>query len=161
MHVHESIAAEKVFKYSSGVIECVGVMMESLNLMTYTVYRQPDEKNHRSTSQHFASSLTELREHLASLPVPTPDIMVHGDFNLPHANWETGECASGASKDEKKMVRAFYELSLDNFLIQLVEGPTHKCGNTLDLIFCNKAGIKKSLKTPSEIHDNACFSHVQ
>ena len=157
MHVHEGIAAETVFNFSSGVIECVGVMMESLNLMAYTVYRQPDEKNHRSTSQHFASFLSELREHLASLPTPTPDIMVQGDFNLPHANWETGECVSGASKDEKKMVRAFYELSLENFLVQQVEGPTHKCGNTLDLIFCNNAGMVHSadaLPTDPSITDH-------
>ena len=143
-HVHDSIAAEKVFEFSSGVIECVGVMLESMNLMMYTIYRQPDEKNHRSTNQHFAPLLSKLREHLASLPTPTPDIMLQGDFNLPHADWETGECSKGASKDEKKMVRAFYELTLENFLVQQVEGSTHRCGNTLDLIFCNNADMVHS-----------------
>ena len=36
VYVHEELAAENVFPFSSGVIECVGVMIESLNLMTYT-----------------------------------------------------------------------------------------------------------------------------
>ena len=145
-YVHSSLAAEKVFEYSSGVNECVGVMVESLNLMIYTVYRQPDEKNHRSTSQHFTPLLTKLHEHISSLPSPTPDVILQGDFNLPHADWETGECRSGMP-DMKKMVRALYELTLDHFLVQQVEGPTHKDGNTLDLIFTNNAGMVHSADT--------------
>ena len=110
VYVHEDLAAENVFSFNSGVIECIGVMVESLNLMTYTVYRQPDEPNHRSTCQHFSAFLAKLNEHLDSLPTPTPDIIVQGDLNLPHANWETGECgpAAGTSKvtrDEKRWSR--------------------------------------------------------
>ena len=148
--VHSSLAAELVFEFSSGVIECSGVMIHSLNLMVYTVYRQPDEKNHRSTSQHFSALLTKLREHLSSLPKPTPDVILQGDFNLPHANWETGECTPGVSssptKDEKNMVRALYELTLEHFLVQQVEGPTHKYGNMLDLVFSNNAEMMHSVE---------------
>ena len=155
VYVHEDLAAENVFSFNSGVIECIGVMVESLNLMTYTVYRQPDEPDHRSTWQHFSAFLAKLNEHLDSLPTPTPDIIVQGDLNLPHANWETGECgpAAGTSKvtrDEKKMVKALYELSLNHFLVQQVEGPTHKLGNTLDLIFSNNASLTHNIDiTPS------------
>ena len=152
VYVREGIAAETSFSYSSGVIECIGVMVESLNLMTYTVYRQPDEPNHRSTNQQFTPFINKLNSHIKSLPTPTPDIILQGDFNLPHANWETGECRSKSptdkvSKPEKLMVKALYELSLEHFLVQQVEGPTQKSGNTLDLIFTNNAPLVHNLET--------------
>ena len=150
VYVHEELAAEQVFEYRSGVIECIGVMVESLNLMTYTVYRQPDEPNHRSTCQHFTPFITKLNEHISSLPTPTPDVIIQGDLNLPHAEWDTGECRPGPDgrsvpKDEKNMVKALYDLTLTHFLVQQVEGATQAAGNTLDLIFTNNSAITHSL----------------
>ena len=145
MYVKDGYAAEKVFEFSSGVIECVGVMIDTLNLMTYTVYRQPDEPNHRSTSQHFSAFINQLKAHISSLPTPTPDIVLQGDFNLPNADWETGEYRPRAPKDEKKMIKALYELTLDNFMVQQVEGPTQISGNTLDLVFMNNAAMIHSI----------------
>ena len=39
------------------------------------------------------------------------------------------------------MVQALYELSLDYFLIQQYDCPTHKDGNTVDLLFTNNTDI--------------------
>ena len=60
---------------------------------------------------------------MTSLTNPTPDILFMGDFNLPHANWLTGECSPGADKEEQKMVKCLYEHSLDHFLIQYLDCP--------------------------------------
>merc|ERR1711895_132724 len=115
--------------YPNGVIESIGLHMTSLNLVYILTYRSPDDsaktkdgqsrKNrHRSTIKQFKNYLTKLKKFLKTLPSPTPDIIMMGDFNLPHADWISGQCTSGASTDEQEMVRALYELSLEYFLIQ-------------------------------------------
>ena len=81
-------SCEKVFAYSSGMIEAIGVHIRTLNLLMIVLYRQPDdrERGRRSTSHEFGHFLEELDEFLSSLPPPSPDIVVMGDFNLPHGN---------------------------------------------------------------------------
>ena len=68
-----------------------------------------------------------------------------GDFNLPHATWLTGECSPGADKEEQKMVKCLYEHSLDHFLIQYLDCPTHKDGNMIDLLFTNNSDLIHNL----------------
>ena len=155
-----AISSEICFEFSNGVIESLGVTLRSLNLVIVVTYRSPDSKPnnkdfthkperkwYRSTSKEFTGYLNQLNKCLKSLPSPTPDILLMGDYNLPHANWLTGECSPGASKDEKKMAKDLSELSLENFLVQQVEVPTHKEGNTLDLIFTNNTDLIHNLST--------------
>ena len=82
-----------------------------------------------------------MKKFLSSFPSPTPDILVMGDYNLPHANWSSGKCTPGASRDEQHMVRSLHEFCLEHFLVHQHEQPTHKDGNTIDLIFTNNADL--------------------
>ena len=78
-----------------------------------------------------------------------------GDYNLPHADWISGQCTSGASTDEQDMVRALYELSLDYFLVQQYDCPTHRDGNTIDLLFTNNSNIVHNTEAlPSAVTDH-------
>ena len=72
--------------------------------------------SNRSTQKEFRDYLAQLRKFLVYLPSSTPDIVMMGDFNLPHADWITGQCRSGATTDEKEMVSALYSLAFDHFL---------------------------------------------
>ena len=91
-----------------------------------------------------------------------------GDFNLPHANWITGECTAGASTDEQEMVRMLYNLSLDYFLVQQYDCATHRLGNTIDLLFTNNSHIIHNMEAikaiPSAVTDHylmnfsACYN---
>ena len=83
----------------------------------------------------------ELDKFLASQSPPAPDIVIMGDFNLPHGDWSGGESAQGAAGDEGDMVRALNELTSSHFLVQQVECPTHKDGGMLDLIFTNNGDL--------------------
>ena len=166
---------------NSDVIECVGVMIESINAMVYVAYRQPNNPpKHRSTSKEFTTFLTKLDNHMSSLPTPTPTIYLVGDFNLPNADWESGDTLnSDASNtpddpaeadqpaepndarrrvaDRRKMVKALYELGLGHFLVQQIESTTHIKGNTLDLCFTNNSqAIHEIISTPcaTEITDH-------
>ena len=50
-------------------------------------------------------AFTEIKSLLTKLPTPTPDIVVCGDFNLPHLTSPDGTLRLGASKDEQIMAR--------------------------------------------------------
>ena len=166
IYARNDLASEERFKFSSGVIECIGVTMESINTTMYAVYRQPQNQNHKSTSKEFSTFINQLSNDISSLPTPTPNIVLVGDFNLPHANWETGEVQTSPSgsepnADERRMVKSLYDLTLNNFLVQQVEGPTQIKGNTLDLMFTNNSeAIHEFISSPCapEITDH---SHVE
>ena len=158
-----ALTAESPFSFLNGVIESLGILLPSLNLVLITTYRSPDVNiqnkdgrvNHRSTQKQFRDYLAQLRKFLVSLPSPTPDIVMMGDFNLPHADWITGQCRSGATTDEKEMVSALYNLAIDHFLIQQYDCPTHRAGNTIDLLFSNSSNIIHSIEAcPSSVSDH-------
>jgi hypothetical protein len=53
-------------------------------------------------------------------------VVVVGDFNLPHVEWDRGWSTCGGE-------RMVLDTMADMFWHQLVRGPTHRLGNTLDL----------------------------
>ncbi|XP_058039494.1 uncharacterized protein LOC131198648 [Ahaetulla prasina] len=68
-------------------------------------------------------TLPELLNAIARMAVETPRLMVMGDFNLPSVG--------GASTSAREFMASMAALDLT----QLVNGPIHFRGNTLDLIF--------------------------
>ena len=132
-----ALSAEPIFSHSNGVIESLGLKVTALNLVLVVTYRSPDASRHRSRNIDFVAYLAELNRMLRSLPSPTPDIVMVGDYNLPHADWMTGDCLPGASKDEQEMVKNLFNLTMDHLLTQQIDQPTHRSGNTLDLLFTN------------------------
>ena len=116
-----ALTAETLFTFSNGVIESLGIFLPSLNLVLVISYRSPDGKlvnQHRSTVKEFRAFLAQLKEFLVSLPSPTPDIVMMGDFNLPNGNWTTGQCSPGATTDEQEMVTALYNLASEHVRVQ-------------------------------------------
>ena len=161
-----AITTEVLFSYSNGVIESIGLHLTSLNLVLVVTYRSPDDNaktkdgevrmnRHRSTMKEFKSYLTELKKFFKSLPSPTPDIIMMGDFNFPHADWVSGQCRSGASIDEQQMVAALYELTIEHFLVQQFDTATHRDGNMIDLLFTNNSNIIHNAESfPSSVTDH-------
>ena len=91
----------------------------------------------------------------SSLPPPCPDIVVMGDFNLPHGNWCLDKDARLAAGDEAEMVRALDNFTSTHFLVQQVDCPTHKDGGILDLIFTNNCDLihcLSAIPTPNSDH---------
>ena len=166
IYIRDDFAAqsETVFTFGNGVIEAVGVMIKPVNLLLIATYRSPDNRNtggnqdssyKRSTSKEFSPYLTALKKLLTELQSPTPDIVLMGDYNLPHANWMNGECLPGATSDEQTMVKNLYELTLEHFLINQIDEPTHRAGNTLDLVLTNNADLIHNVSvTPSAVSDH-------
>ena len=88
---------------------------------------------------------------MSHLQAPYPDIILCGDFNLPHIDWRNGTKHSGATKDEQDMIDLLEELTTEHFLFQQIMRPTHKHGNTLDLLFCNN---------PDFLHEYHCSATI-
>ena len=150
-------STEQIFNHSSGVIEAVGIHVAALDTIMIVVYRQPDDTVHcnRSTSRQFKYFIEELEVCLRDLPSPVPNIVILGDFNLPYATWGPLGCSPGTPADERRMVGELRELTLDNFLTQQVEFPTHRDGNMLDIVFTNNSSLVHDIcALPSGVSDH-------
>ena len=79
----------------------------------------------------------EITNVLEVLPTPTPKILIFGDFNLPRTVWPHCVAKHDASPSERDMTNIMSEFISLYFLSQLVSEPTHKAGNTLDIILTN------------------------
>ena len=136
---------ETILGYSNGVIEITGLYSKAKNLLLIVLYRQPDDTKggHRSTNKEFKQALSKLEECLSSFS-QMPDTLLCGDFNLPHAKWSKAQVSQCAGGDEKIMIDDLLALCNEFFLTQFIKHPTHKLGNTLDLIFSNNPAILHS-----------------
>ena len=150
VYIRNDIASEMeiILDYSSGVIEIIGLYSKAKNLLLLVVYRQPDDiaGGHRSTSKEFKPALCKLGEVLSTYS-QMPDILLCGDFNLPHVSWDEGQAGERANREEKVMTEDLLELTNEYFLSQIIQKPTHKSGNTFDLLFTNNQSIVHSYNT--------------
>ena len=150
VYVRDDLAADMVTvaSYSNGVIEFLGLYSKTKNLLLLVMYRQPDDiiGGHRSIQIKFKQALSKLEETLSSKNNPVPEVILCGDFNLPHAVRE-GNKGLGVKKDEKVMTDELLALTDEFFLSQLIQMPTHRKGNTLDLLFSNNPMIIHTCNT--------------
>ena len=143
---------ETVINFSNGVVEVLGLYSKTKNLLLLVLYRQPDDviSGHRSTHLEFKQAVNKLREALSLTASTTPNILFCGDLNLPHVAWLEGHAGVGAGRDEQIMIDDLLGLANEYFLTQLIQQPTHRQGNTLDLIFSNNPVIR--VNSPIRTH---------
>ena len=98
-------AFEQVISHSDGNVEACGVYSKSENIFFVVLYRQPDDRKegNRPTKQQFLQVTNSIQNFINSIS-PTLDIILGGDFNLPHAKWDSFTHKSGASLDEQRMI---------------------------------------------------------
>ena len=96
---------EIVVNFSNGVVELLSLYSKVHNLYIATIYMQPDDiaGNHRSTDKEFQQAIDKLNTSFSSLPSPSPNIILCGDFNIPHSSWPAGTATTGATAMEKEM----------------------------------------------------------
>ena len=118
-----------------------------LNLVICTLYRQPDDTahGHSSNEPEFKNALDKLKHSLSDLGTPTPEIILGGDFNLPHTCWKSCTPLPGCPKKERDMIVTLNDFLNLFCLFQTVEEPTHRDGNLLDCVFVNNESIVHSV----------------
>ena len=152
VYIRNDIAetTEPVLNYSNGVVELLSIYSKRYNLLISVIYRQPDNTSggHPSTSIHFIDALDRLKKVMETRMTDSPTIILCGDFNLPHISWPDGNPGQGANPDERIMIWSLKSFSQNFFLTQVITEPTHKDGNTLDLVLTNDTHM---------IHNTSCF----
>ena len=147
IYVREDVAGtfECTLNFSNGSVETLAIFSKVLDLHIACVYRQPDSQANRSDAKSFKQAMHKLHTVLSA--IRQQNIIIAGDFNLPHARWDNGGISllPGSSKDEQEMIEIMENLMNNHFLNQLVSEPTHKDGNTLDLILTNNPDILHDL----------------
>ena len=162
LYIRDSWApdAEVILSISYAYIDVLGVYIASQNLFIAVIYRQPDDSAHGrpSTNQHLAFILDKLSETVSDLVPPSSDILVMGDVNLPHANyetWQNGILIPGSTKQEQSMISSLTEFANEFFLEQIIDVSTHEDGNTPDVIFTNNVNILHSFTSePTSLSDH-------
>ena len=119
-YLKNEIAAgtDTIINFSNEAVDVLGLHIKVKDLVLITIYRKPDNRagEHPSTHIQFKEALDELHESFMRLPNPTPDIVMLGDFNLPHAIWPVGAIKSGASSDEQIMIKDLLTLTSEFYL---------------------------------------------
>ena len=125
------------------------IYSETYNTIIGGIYRQPDDKVHGnpSTNKEFKELLNILKDKIDNLTGKMPDIFIAGDFNLPHIDWLNDSFKPGVTNDEKLIANQLFEIMNDFSLLQLIDTPTHKEGDTLDLLLTNNIQLIHSLET--------------
>lgn len=151
-----AVSCEVLSTFSNGVVEMIALYVKEKSLVIIAVYRQPDNigGEHRSTAAEFNNMLSSLKVVLDSLPAPSPDVVICGDFNLPRADWKNNVTRSGASLEEQQMFYSMLNLSNEWFLSQKICEPTHVKGNTLDLLFVNNDDFLHSYNCEETIYSD-------
>ena len=124
--------------------QCVSINMKFVeeNVKLHIIYRSPNSS--RDNDDALVKWVKEMRGQ---------NVMI-GDFNFPDIDWSAG--SAGAKG------REFYDATVEMFMQQHVEEPTHKSGNILDLVLCDQEGMIKEVKGEGRVgksdHDVISFT---
>ena len=112
----------------------------SLQVTLVTIYRPQSSNKNKYSMEEFHNEFTDIlvRYHLIK-----HEVIILGDFNF-HVN-----------KHDDKDAKEFIEI-LENFnLIQHIVGPTHREGNTLDLLITRKKSLVNHYEIVDSISDHS------
>ena len=113
----------------------------SENVILHVVYRSPNSS--KKNDEDLCQWVGKMRG---------PNVII-GDFNLPDIDWHNDQAGSKG--------REFFEVTMEQFMEQLVTEPTHKSGNILDLVLCNREDMINDVKNECRIgksdHDLIMF----
>ena len=145
IYLHDKIEANQICDVSNGICEMVAVRIPDIQTINIVVYRPPKTKSHE-----FNPVLKEIQKIFQNLEKPEPTIILSGDLNFPFVKWKRlsdNSCSweykanTNATSDEKNQFQKFLEICNNQFMLQMIEEPTHIEGNTLDLVFTNEINM--------------------
>ncbi len=134
--------------------ECEGLWVKTSiagqpNLYIGAFYRPDQNPKH----------LEALNESLNNIrAIPNKSIVLAGDFNLPHMDWETPCHISG--KPLKNEHESCLDILFEHGLENVVRSETHEAGNTLDLIITNRPGAVNRIRDASRIWSKCANWHT-
>ena len=137
LYVRHDVAVECGFVQgkSLGFVEYISCYVKSINTVIILIYR-PD-----GHSSQFIDALEKLDSYIDGFGVPTPNVIVLGDFNFPGMDWIKMDLArTPRAADETLQVTRFVTFMEEHCLVQLVRDPT-RAANILDLVLTNNEDL--------------------
>ena len=153
IYLNNNLTFKLLTEASDNMCSIIAIYINELKLVFILAYRPPPDYTTPNTYHglHLASSfeniiLNNIKKSLDSLPLPTPDIILTGDFNFPKATWRNGlGIRQNGNSPETKMLHNLINICDNHNLLQLINfgtRPTPSGGsNTLDLIFTNNHNL--------------------
>ena len=123
-YIREGIGFEEILKYSNAVCEVLILKLKNPDLILINIYRPPN-----ASCEDFGDVLLKVRKCMDNLPAPLSNIVVVGDFNFPHIDWNSINISCNQAAKLKLLTQHL-------FLCQYVKTPTRN-ENILDHIFSN------------------------
>ena len=102
------------------------LVLVAVCIFVVLVYRPPD-----ASLSNFFDITNRIETTLLENNASASDILLLGDFNLPHIKWDNGHASNNATA-HGRLLLAITELF---YLEQIVDKPT-RVNNILDLVFC-------------------------
>lgn len=133
----------KVLDSKSGPGECVVIKIQIHDKIVFNVvtfYRPPSEYE-----------LDNLKEIIETYSEANSSIIV-GDFNLPDIEWSANPPHVKPTSNRKALHQRALDIITEADLMQFVHEPTHRLGNTLDLVLVNKALLDEINVTCDVMH---------
>jgi len=119
--ISNTLPSKQVLSPPDLEVVSVSILLGNTEITCCAVYAPPN-----ATSEYHRN----LVDYLTTIAALSTPILLLGDFNLSDINWATLTGSSSASSN-------FCEFVFNSNLAQLVNSPTHICGNTLDLVLTN------------------------
>ena len=102
-------------------VVAVSIFLSNTDITCCMIYVPPNA----SAEYH-----SDLINYLNTISTQSAPVLLLGDFNSPDINWSTLAGDSTASNN-------LCEFTFESNLVQLVDSPTHICGNILGLVLTN------------------------
>ena len=152
IYLHNTIPADMVKVYSNSYCEVALIYNANSNFLLVGVYRPP-----LAPLDMFDDCLCVIQDFINGI-TGVPELYIAGDFNLPFIDWSTRSIKPTSSilASDRNSGLVILEFMSSNFLEQLVDEPTRKDLNILDLIFSNNTDMIHSMsvsKTEKSDHD--------
>ena len=144
---NKSWSVDVLLCHSNSFVETLAVYVKALNLLLITIYRPPE-----CDESKFKNSLQMLSGVIRGVGPPMPEVVIVGDLNCPHLNWETLTIAGAPTLERKQaeMLRQFME---EWCMVQFVDLPTRK-NNILDVVITNNKDLVHSINMDKTIHSD-------
>ena len=142
VYLRNSLAAKTVPLHlgSNGYVEHVILYISHLHLCIAIVYRPPD-----CPPEKFNETLERIETEVANLGEPSPNIVVAGDFNLPHIRWPHLDCLERRRNQASNQATKLLRFAREHVLSQQVLVPTRE-HNILDLFFTSNEELVADIR---------------
>ena len=134
LYIHSSLLVSDVATFDDGICEVVICSIESLNMITASIYRPPD-----ASSKSFKKIIELMETYLDQKnPEDKNTIYLTGDLNFPNMNWESHTFTRNLGLENAQCCEITLEFMSKYFLTQIVDKPT-RGDNLLDIVLTNAA----------------------